>query len=154
MAKIHAAKNLLSNKEYSVKKVIRRELHPGDFAALNDEIAVLKEVAEGGKTHVVCLYEYYEDPDATYLVMERIHGEILIDKLIQKKKYTEFDAKELVRNLLQGVRHCHSKRIAIRNLTLDNLLLVRLSSACVNKHDILFAPFLTSSHSPHPPLAQ
>lgn len=123
LAKIHAAKNLVSNKEYSVKKVIRRQLHPGDFAALNDEIAVLQEVAQGGKTHVVCLYEIYEDPDATYLVMERIQGDILIDRLIQKKKYTEFDAKELVRNLLQGVHHCHQKSIAIRNLTLDNLLL-------------------------------
>jgi serine/threonine protein kinase len=124
LAKIHTAKNMLSHKEYSVKKVIRRELHPGDFAALSDEIAVLQEVAQGGKTRVVCLYEVYEDPDATYLVLERIHGDILIDRLIQKKKYTEFDAKELVRNLLQGVHHCHEKSIAIRNLTLDNLLLV------------------------------
>ena len=129
MAKIHTAKNLLTNKEYSVKKIIRRDLHPGDFAALNEEISVLKEVGEGGKTHVVCLYEVYEDPDATFIVMERIHGELLIDKLMQKKKYTEFDAKELVRNLLQGVRHCHKKRIAIRHLTLDNLLLVR--TGCV-----------------------
>lgn len=124
LAKIHSATNLLTRKEYSVKKIIRKNLHPSDFAALNDEIAVLHEVADGGKTHVVCLYEVYEDPDATYLVMERIHGDILIDRLTQKKKYTEYDAKELVRNLLLGVRHCHRKNIAIRNLTLDNLLLV------------------------------
>lgn len=124
LAKIHSAKNIVSNKEYSVKKIIRRELHPGDFAALNDEITVLQELADGGKTHVVCFYEVYEDPDATYIVLERIQGEILIDKLIEKKKYTEFDAKELVRNLLLGVNHCHKKSIAIRNLTLENLLLV------------------------------
>ncbi len=118
------ATNLLTSKQYSVKKIIRRDLHPADFAALNDEIAVLQEVAEGGKNHVVCLYEVYEDPDATYLVMERVEGDILIDRLVQRKNYTEFDAKELVRNLLLGVWHCHKKNIAIRNLTLENLLLV------------------------------
>jgi len=123
LAKIHSAKNTITKKEYSVKKVIRRDLHPSDFAALNDEIAVLQEIAEGGRTHVVCLYEVYEDPDATYIVLERLHGDILINRIIQKKKYTEFDAKELVRNLLLGVRHCHKNDIAIRNLTLDNLML-------------------------------
>ena len=132
LAKIHSALNLLSKKEYSVKKVIRKDLHPSDFAALNDEIAVLQEIAEGGRTHVVCLYEVYEDPDATYIVLERIQGDILINRIIQKKKYTEFDAKEVVRNLLLGVRHCHNKDIAIRNLTLDNLLLVRVSSTLLH----------------------
>jgi serine/threonine protein kinase len=123
LAKIYEATNLVSGKGYSVKKVIRKELYPSDFAALSDELAVLQEVSKGGNTHTICLYEVYEDPDATYMVMEKIQGEILIDKLLQKKKYTEYDAKELVRNLLQGVNHCHRKKIAIRNLTLDNLIL-------------------------------
>lgn len=104
--------------------MVRHELHPSDVAALNDEIEVLKEIADGGEKLVVCLHEVYEDPDATYLVFERFRGQILIDRLIEHKKYTEFDAKELIRSLLMGVSHCHQRRIAIRNLTLDNLLLV------------------------------
>ena len=84
---------------------------------------MLHEVSKGGQGRTVSLYEVYEDPDATYMVMEKIEGEILIDKLLQKKKFTEYDAKELVRNLLQGIYHCHRKKIAIRNLTLDNLIL-------------------------------
>jgi len=84
---------------------------------------VLHEVSKGGKGRTVSLHEVYEDPDATYMVMEKIEGEILIDKLLQKKKFTEYDARELVRNLLHGINHCHRKKIAIRNLTLDNLIL-------------------------------
>jgi serine/threonine protein kinase len=106
-----------------VKKIIRKDLHPLDFAALCDELAVLHEVSKGGKGRTVCLHEVFEDPDATYMVMEKIEGEMLIDKLLRKKKFTEYDAKELVRNLLHGVNHCHRKKIAIRNLTLDNLVL-------------------------------
>jgi serine/threonine protein kinase len=91
-------------------------------AALNDEIGVLRALADGD--HVVRLQEVYEDPDTTFLVLEYIKGDVLIDRLIQKKKYTEFDAKELVRNLLLGVAHIHANRIANRNLTLENLILV------------------------------
>ena len=123
LAKFYRARNLITDEEYSVKKIIRKDLHRSDFAALCDELAVLHEVSKGGQGRTVSLYEVYEDPDATYMVMEKIEGEILIDKLLQKKKFTEYDAKELVRNLLQGIYHCHRKKIAIRNLTLDNLIL-------------------------------
>lgn len=93
---------------------------------MDDEISVLEELSKDrGGRHMIYLYEVYEDPDATYLVMEKITGDPLIDRLIQRKKYVEFDAKELIRNLLLGVNHCHKKKIAIRNMTLDNLLLVR-----------------------------
>jgi calcium-dependent protein kinase len=145
MAKINTAKNLRSNKEYSVKIVIRKNLHPSDFAALSDELAVLQEVSEGGSTHTICLHELYEEPDFTFIVMEKIQGEILIDKLLLKKKYTEFDAKQLVQNLLLGVDHCHRKRIAIRNLTLDNLVL-RYGS----ESDILITDFEIAKKVRHP----
>ena len=133
---MYSATNLLTKKVYSVKKVVRKTLHPSDFAALSDELAALDEVSEGGKTHTVCLYEVYEDLDVTYMVMERIKGTILLDRLLQKHKYTEYDAKEIVRNLLHGVNHCHQKRIAIRNLTLDNVLLTNGSQS-----DILITDF-------------
>lgn len=104
-------------------------MHSGDVAALNDEIAVLRALAHGD--HVVRLQEVYEDPDTTFLVLEYIQGDVLIDRLIQKKKYTEFDAKELVRNLLLGVAHIHENRIANRNLTLENLILVSSSLSAI-----------------------
>jgi len=131
--------------EYSVKKVIRKNLHPVDFAALSDELAVLHEITKGGKGHTARLHNIYEDSDATYMVLEKIEGEVLIDKLLAKKKYTEFDARELVRNLLQGVSHCHGKRIAVRNLTLDNLILRYGSDS-----DIVITDFEIAKKVVHP----
>eukprot|EP00934_Nitzschia_sp_Nitz4_P006054 Nitzschia sp. Nitz4//scaffold309_size21490//8451//12430//NITZ4_008610-RA/size21490-augustus-gene-0.0-mRNA-1//1//CDS//3329547177//6044//frame0 len=122
-SKFRVATALTGKQEYSVKKIVRRELHPGDLVALNDEIEVLQAIKDCDSKSVACLHEVYEDPDATYLVFEKLSGQVLIERLIQQRKYTEFDAKELIRSLLLGVSHCHSKRIAIRNLTLDNLLL-------------------------------
>lgn len=113
----------------------RCELHPRDVAALDDEIATLRDLADGsGCKHVIYLHEVYEDPDATFLVFGKIQGDVLIEHLIQRKKYTEFDAKELTRNLLMGVKYCHEKQIAIRNMTLDNLILVRASGDVCCRH--------------------
>jgi serine/threonine protein kinase len=116
-----------TKEEFSVKRIVRKDLHPRDVVALNDEISALRAVA--GCEYVIHLKEVYEDADHTYIVMERINGEPLIDRLITNKKLTEFDAKELARNLLLGIAHCHTKRIANRNLKLENLHLV---SFCID----------------------
>lgn len=120
---IHLATHRTTKQEFAVKKVIRRQLHPSDAAALNDEMAVLKDIRTC--PHVVRIHEVYENPDCTCLVLEHFTGaHPLIDRLIERTKFTEFSAKEMIRNLLKGVSYCHSKRIANRNLKLENLLLV------------------------------
>jgi calcium-dependent protein kinase len=106
----------------AVKKVCRHKLFESDIVALDDEIAVMRAIADS--KHVIQLKEVYEDADYTHIVMERVYGTVLIEQLVKKKRYTEFDAKEVIRNLLLGVHHCHNKRIAIRNLKLESLLLV------------------------------
>ena len=123
-AEIHIAIHRQSNREVAVKKVCRHHLVESDVAALDDEIAVMRAVS--GSMHVISLEEIYEDDEFTHLVMERVYGSVLIDKLMEKKRYTEGDAKDIIRNLLLGVHHCHSKRVAIRNLKLESLLLVRV----------------------------
>eukprot|EP00980_Cylindrotheca_fusiformis_P030184 scaffold24525_cov162-Cylindrotheca_fusiformis.AAC.1 len=120
-AEIHIAIHRLSNSEVAVKKVCRRNLIPSDVIALDDEISVMRALADS--RHVIRFKEVYEDPDYTFIVMERVYGTVLIEELVKKKRYTEFDAKEVIRNLLLGVHYCHSKRIAIRNLKLESLLL-------------------------------
>lgn len=100
----------------------RKDLHPSDAAALHDEIAALQEVTDCD--HIVKLYDVYDEPDFTYLVLECMRGGDLIDRIIEKRHYTEFDAKEVSRKLILGVAYCHEKKIANRNLKPENLLLV------------------------------
>jgi serine/threonine protein kinase len=108
--------------QFAAKRVIRRTLHPSDVQAVNDEIDVLRAVA--GCDQIIKLHTVYEDADITTIVMEHFGGQPLIDRLIENKKLTEYYAKEVVRNLMVGVAYCHKKRIANRNLKLDNILLV------------------------------
>jgi serine/threonine protein kinase len=108
---------------FAAKRVTRKDLHPSDAVALHDEVAALKRVTNC--QHIVELYDVYDEPDYTFLVLECMKGGDLIDRIIEKRHFTEYDAKEVSRKLLLGVAYCHKKKIANRNLKPENLLLVR-----------------------------
>lgn len=119
---MHEVLHVQTEYYYAAKRVSRKDLHPSDAAALHDEIAALQEVTDCD--HIVKLYDVYDEPDFTYLVLECMRGGDLIDRIIEKRHYTEFDAKEVSRKLILGVAYCHEKKIANRNLKPENLLLV------------------------------
>ena len=119
---IYQAKHRLSGIEYAVKRIGRKDLHPSDAVALQDEITALTLLK--GSKYIVSLHDVFEEPDTSYVVLERMRGGDLIDRIIERAHYTENDAKEVCKNLLEGVRHCHERRIANRNLKPENLLLV------------------------------
>lgn len=123
---VHVARHKRSETEYAVKCVPRKDLHPSDAVALQDEITALKVLKDC--EFIVTLHDVFEEPDTSYVVLERMRGGDLIDRIIEKAHYTENDAKEVCKNLLEGVQHCHERRIANRNLKPENLLLVSKES--------------------------
>ena len=126
---VYHAKHVQSEKEYAVKCVTRKELHPSDAVALQDEITALRILKDC--PFIVTLHDVFEEPDDTYVILERMHGGDLIDRIIEKAHYTEADAKEVCKKLLQGVEYCHERRIANRNLKPENLLLVVSTTRCL-----------------------
>jgi calcium/calmodulin-dependent protein kinase I len=130
---------------FAAKRVSRKDLHPSDAVALHDEVAALQQVADC--EHIVRLYDVYDEPDFTFLVLECMKGGDLIDRIIEKRHYTEFDAKEVTRKLIMGVAYCHSKKIANRNLKPENLLLKAGSDTDVKISDFGYAKTVTFPNS-------
>ena len=114
--------NRQTKETFAVKRVPRKDLHPSDAVALHDEIAALQLMIDC--EHIVKLHDVYDEPDYTFLVLECMRGGDLNDKIIEKRHYTEFDAREVTRKLILGVAYCHERKIANRNLKPENLLLV------------------------------
>ena len=119
---IYQAKHKQSEIGYAVKVFGRKDLHSSDAVALQDEITALKILKDC--QFIVTLHDVFEEPNTSYVVLERMRGGDLIDRIIENAHYTENDAKEVCKNLLQGVDHCHQRKIANRNLKPENLLLV------------------------------
>ena len=134
-----------SHGEFAVKCVDRRDLHPSDAVALQDEIIALRAVVDC--PHIVHLHDVFEEPDTTYLVLERMRGGDLIERIISRAHYTEADAREVCKNLLLGVQFCHGKKIANRNLKPENIFLT------VRNDNVMLLVHLRESHGLIPNLA-
>ena len=90
--------------------------------ALDDEIQNLQLLRNG--SNIVTLYDTYKDKNYCYMVMELMSGGHLYDRLVAKKAYTEKEARDACKGLIEGVRYMHSKRVVHRDLKPENLLLV------------------------------
>lgn len=71
--------------------------------------------------NIVRLYETYETADALYLVMEYVPGYNLEEylKSIDKSIIPENQARDIFRQVVMAVDHCHSKWVVHRDLKVN-----------------------------------
>ena len=72
--------------------------------------------------NIVKLYEVFEDVDSYSLVMELMTGGELFDTILEKELYTEKEAAETVRPIIDAINYCHSLNIIHRDIKPENLL--------------------------------
>lgn len=109
------------NVSYAVKCVNRKKLSQEDEAALLDEVGILKEMRH---VHIIRLYDFFEEPSTYYLVMERMRGGELFDRIVAKAYYNEKEARDTCKVVMDAVSHLHKRRVAHRDLKPENLLLL------------------------------
>ncbi len=132
-----------TKQNYAIKQVDRSKMFWGDRDALKDEIENLKKVREG--PNIVQLYEVFEEKHYCYLVTELMSGGELFDRIIEKKTFSEKEARACCRCVLSALEYMHSKRVAHRDLKPENLLLaVRLLwNATFSLYRVCVTPPLT-----------
>lgn len=106
---------------YAVKCINRKKLSEEDEAALLDEVAILKEMKH---IHIIRLYDFFDEPSTYYLVMERMRGGELFDRIVAKAYYNEKEARDTCKILLEAVWYMHDNHVAHRDLKPENLLLL------------------------------
>jgi len=72
---------------------------------------------------VVKLADLYETETEYFLVLQLITGGELFDRIVELVHYSEKDASEIVKKIILGVQHLHSKQVVHRDLKPENLLL-------------------------------
>uniref|UniRef100_A0A182KE01 Protein kinase domain-containing protein n=1 Tax=Anopheles christyi TaxID=43041 RepID=A0A182KE01_9DIPT len=126
--------------QYAVKIIDKKALK-GKEDSLENEIRVLKRFsarrsdgsgvqtpvpAFGGPRfahpNIVQLLETFEDKSKVYLIMELVTGGELFDRIVEKGSYTERDASNLIRQVLEAVDYMHEQGVVHRDLKPENLL--------------------------------
>lgn len=97
-------------------QMINKREHPYRvMSRLVREISIMEVL---NHENIVKLYETYETADTLYIVMEYVPGYNLEEylKSIEKSAIPEHQARDIFRQVVKAVDHCHSKWIVHRDL--------------------------------------
>ena len=105
--------------EITVYFIFRQTLDDEDEMALQLEVEILSHLDH---PNVVKLFEIYDEGDVLYLVMELMEGGELFDRIVEKESYSEMEAAETIKPIIDSIRYCHENGIIHRDLKPENLL--------------------------------
>ena len=100
------------NRELAGKRSLSESIHH-ELAVLNslDHRSILK------------IIDFFEEDQYFYFVTEMMEGGDLFDRILANQVYTEKDARDLARTLVEAVNYLHDKRITHRDLKPQNILM-------------------------------
>ncbi|KAG9509790.1 Calcium/calmodulin-dependent protein kinase type 1, partial [Fragariocoptes setiger] len=118
-SEVFLAANRNDPNELVAIKCIDKKAHRGKEDSLESEIKVLRKLRH---RNIVQLIDIYDDRTTVYLVMQLISGGELFDRIVEKGSYTEQDASNLIKQILEAVDYMHSQGVVHRDLKPENLL--------------------------------
>ncbi|XP_011860408.1 PREDICTED: ribosomal protein S6 kinase 2 beta [Vollenhovia emeryi] len=111
---VYLAVHIASKMEYAVK-VIEKSKRDS-----TDEIEIL--LRYGRHPHIVTLRAVHEDDKRVYLVLELLRGGELLDRLLQRRNFTEREAAEVIYTVTSVVHYLHENGVVHRDLKPSNIL--------------------------------
>ena len=72
---------------------------------------------------IVQIYDYGEDDQLAYIVMELINGTTLMHHLARGDSYSMAESAEIIRQVLDGIGHAHAEGVVHRDIKPSNILI-------------------------------
>uniref|UniRef100_A0A8C2EPE9 Serine/threonine-protein kinase PLK4 n=1 Tax=Cyprinus carpio TaxID=7962 RepID=A0A8C2EPE9_CYPCA len=119
---VYKAKSVNTGLEVAIKMIDKKAMHKaGMVQRVINEVEIQCRLKHPS---VLELYNYFEDSNYVYLVLEMCHnGEMSRYLKERKKPFTEEDARHFMHQIVKGMLYLHTHGIMHRDLTLSNLLL-------------------------------
>jgi len=112
-------------REYAIKLINKGA--SGMMKGIDKEIEIMLHVQN---EDCVKLHAVYETNVEVQLVMELLAGNDLFDRIFNSERYSEGDAKKLIKKICMGVKQLHDKNCIHRDLKPENILLVSPDDNC------------------------
>jgi len=107
-----------TGEKFAIKVIDKSNI--GDFEdSLKTEVDVMKSV---NHPNIICMKEIFDSSDKLYIVLELVTGGELFDRIVSKGSYSEKEASELMKQVLDALSYLHAKGIVHRDLKPENLL--------------------------------
>ncbi len=103
----------------AIKIFDKTSLDEDDEISLQSEVDILSQLDH---PNAVKLIEIFDEQNNIYLVLELLAGGELFDRIVEKESYSEKEASDTVRPIVDAIRYCHGMGIVHRDLKPENLL--------------------------------
>jgi len=139
---VYVTQHLSTGQEFAVKVIERAKLSEKEKTSVQREVSILKDCRD--VENIVQLIDYFVSPEHFFVVQMYAKGGDVFERLAQRTSYTEADARNLAKCLLQAMEVLHSRKLAHRDLKPENLLLRDL----LDDTSIVVADFGFASYVP------
>jgi polo-like kinase 4 len=120
-ANVYSARDVRDGKQVALK-IIRKELMQEELLfRVENEIRIHYQLKH---SNIVQLYEYFQDDENIYLVLEYCSGKNLFQYLRHHQQLPENNAVHIIKQLLSALAYLHEHNIVHRDLKLSNILVV------------------------------
>lgn len=135
---VYEARGTISQRDYAVKQLNKKMLWnaskaQGESSAPADFAERFFAPKMEGHKNVLAPHEIVEDSEAYYVVSDLARGGDLLEALKTKPTgFSEQEARDLIRQSCEGLRHLHSRNMALQDMSLENLLLFVTETGAYN----------------------
>nr|XP_043905296.1 serine/threonine-protein kinase D3-like isoform X2 [Solea senegalensis] len=118
---VYGGKHRKSGRDVAIKIIDKMRFPTKQESQLRNEVAILQNLHHPGIVNLECMFE---TPEQVFVVMEKLHGDMLEMILSsERSRLPERLTKFLVTQILVALRHLHFKNIVHCDLKPENVLL-------------------------------
>jgi eukaryotic-like serine/threonine-protein kinase len=114
---VYLAEDTQLGRKVAIKTLDKNQL---DTEQLSQEV---KNVSQLNHSHIIPLYEIGFHDETPFLVFQYYEGEQLKQRLNHEKKLKQYDAINIINQVLDGIGYAHNNNIIHRDLNPSNLLI-------------------------------
>ncbi|XP_033933190.1 serine/threonine-protein kinase D3-like, partial [Pseudochaenichthys georgianus] len=118
---VYGGKHRKTGRDVAIKIIDKMRFPTKQESQLRNEVAILQNLHHPGIVNLECMFE---TPEQVFVVMEKLHGDMLETILSsEKSRLPERITKFLVTQILVALRHLHFKNVVHCDLKPENVLL-------------------------------
>jgi serine/threonine protein kinase len=119
--KVKAAFHTEEEKHYAIKVLDKEKIQKQNMGEqVKKEISIMKLVRHD---NIVYLKEVLASRTKIFIVLELVTGGELFDRIVEKGRFEEPEARDYYRQLISAVHFCHEQGVCHRDLKPENLLI-------------------------------